>query len=141
VKEDVLEEIISRYVKKEKISGEDFLDFEEIVPIGNVENQYEQRIAKWGTKWNSLDVFIDDTGINFYTAWTPPIPIIKKLAELHKDIEFTLAYHEPGVAFRGIATAKWDGEKVSLNDKCWDMTEKDYEELGYEYEPQKESEG
>jgi hypothetical protein len=69
--------------------------------------------------------------IEFYTAWSPPIPVIKKLAELHKDFVFRLEYYETLMAFRGVATAEWKDGEVSLEDRCWDMTEKDFSELGF----------
>jgi hypothetical protein len=68
--------------------------------------------------------------MDFFTAWSPPIPIIKKLAELHKDLVFRLEYYETGCAFRGNAEARWTGNEVLLEDYHWEMTEKDYEELG-----------
>jgi hypothetical protein len=34
------------------------------------------------------------------------------------------------MAFRGIAEASWKDGKTFLEESCWDMTDKDFEELG-----------
>jgi hypothetical protein len=126
---EMLQIIQREYIGKDK-NGDMIFDFEKIIPIGDVPDWYEQRLKKWGTKWVGYDLYIEGSTINFYTAWSPPIPIIKKLAELHKAYVFRLEYCEPGNAFRGEATAKWQHDEALINDRCWDMTDKDYEELG-----------
>jgi hypothetical protein len=127
-KEAVL--IIQKNYIREDARGERIFDFEKIEPVGDVPDGYEERLDKWGTKWEGYDLSISDTTIDFYTAWNPPIPIIKKLAELHKDFVFELEYYEAGMAFRGSATARWQGSEVLLEDNCWDMTKKDFKDLG-----------
>jgi hypothetical protein len=127
--EETLPIILKNYVKKDDQEDEIF-DFECIEPIGDVPDWYEQRMNKWGTKWNGYDLTIGVSILEFYTAWMPPILIIKKLAELHKDITFHLEYYEAGIAFRGIAAAKWQDGEVLLEDEYWDMTDDDFRELG-----------
>jgi hypothetical protein len=121
--------IISNYIRKDDL-GENIFDFERIVPIGDVPDWHEQRLEKWGAKWTGYDLSIGEDSIDFFTAWTPPIPIIRKLAELHPELIFRLEYYEVGMAFRGIATAKWQNGEVLLEDNNWNMTDKDFEELG-----------
>jgi len=125
-----LSAIVKNYVREDE-KGELIFDFEKIEPIGNVPDWYEQRMNKWGTKWIGYDLNIGGSILDFYTAWSPPVPIIKKLAELHKDIAFRLEYYELGCAFRGVATAEWQDGEVLLDDQCWEITEKDLEELGF----------
>jgi len=127
--ETAVSEITEKYVRPDKDNGR-VLDFEKIIPIGEVPDRREQRWEKWGTKWTGYDLSIGDTYISFLTAWSPPIPILGKLAELHPELTFHLDYHEPGMGFRGEATARWNDGEVSLNDQCWDMTKEDLEELG-----------
>jgi len=126
---ETLPVILKNYIGKNK-HGEDFFDFERIVPVGDIPDWYEQRLEKWGTKWVGYDLNIGETIMDFFTAWSPPVPIIKKLAELHKDFTFRLEYYETGMAFRGITTAIWQDGDVLLEDTCWNMTDKDFEELG-----------
>jgi hypothetical protein len=130
VSAEMLEIIRENYIAQDK-NGEDIFDFEKIIPIGDVPDGYKQRVEKWGTKWVGYDLSIGTTCIDFFTAWSPPIPIIKKLAELHKGFIFKLEYHELGMAFRGIAAAQWQDGEVLLDDRYWDMTKKDFVELGY----------
>jgi hypothetical protein len=126
---ETLPVILKNYIGKNE-KEENFFDFERIEPVGDVPDWYKQRIEKWGTKWVGYDLNIGESIIDFFTAWSPPVPIIKKLAELHKDFVFRLEYYETGMAFRGIATAQWQDGEVLLEDTCWDMTDKDLEELG-----------
>jgi len=128
--EDTLPIIIKNYIREDG-RGEKIFDFELIEPIGDVPDWYDQRIDKWGTKWVGYDLDIGDSDIDFYSAWSPPLPIIKKLAELHKDFVFRLEYYEIGMAFRGVYTAKWQDGEVLVEDENWDMTDKDFEELGF----------
>jgi hypothetical protein len=122
--------IVQNYVRENE-KGDYVFDFELIEPVGDIENWYEERLAKWGTKWIGYDLNIGESIMDFFTAWSPPVPIIKKLAELHKDLVFRLEYYETGNAFQGIATAKWNGDEVLLDDCSWNMTDKDFEELGF----------
>jgi hypothetical protein len=126
--------IINNYIRKDE-RGEAVFDFERIIPIGDIPDWYERRLAQWGTKWVGYEVQIGESVIDFFTAWSPPIPIIKKLAELHKDLVFRLEYYEPGNNFRGVATARWNGEEVLLEDVCREMTGDDLEELGFSTKP------
>jgi hypothetical protein len=121
--------ILNNYIRKDK-NGDRIFDFELIEPIGDVQDWYEQRMEKWGTRCVGYDLSIGESILDFYTAWTPPIPIIMKLALLHKELIFRLEYYEVGNAFRGIVTARWNGYEVLLEENDWTMTEKDYEELG-----------
>jgi hypothetical protein len=109
--------IIAKYIRKDEQGGRVF-DFERIVPIGDVPDWREQRIEQWGTKWIGYDASIGEDRIDFFTVWTPPIPILKKLAELHKELLFRLEYYEPSMAFQGTATAKWQNGGVLLHDDC-----------------------
>ena len=52
---------------------------------------YNWRINNWGTKWNACDEYVDDDVLEFNTAWSCPLPILDKLAELcyEHNVEFT----------------------------------------------------
>jgi hypothetical protein len=113
--------ILKNYIRKDE-EGETIFDFERVAPIGDVPDWYEQRIKKWGTKWIGYNLSIGESQIDFFTAWTPPLPIIRKLAELHQDILFRLEYSEPGMGFQGKAVAKWQSGTVLLDDTCWGLT-------------------
>ena len=126
---DDLSVIIKNYIGEDK-DGEKIFDFERIEPVGDVPDWYNRRIEKWGTKWAGYSLNIGETIIDFLTAWSPPLPIIEKLAELHKGMTFRLEYYETGMAFRGVCTAEWRDGEVLVEDDNWNMTKKDYEELG-----------
>ena len=81
--------ILNNYVRKDD-RGNNIFDFERIVPVGDVPDWYEQRLNKWETKWTGYDLVIGESAIDFFTAWSPPVPVIRKLTELHRDLVFRL---------------------------------------------------
>jgi hypothetical protein len=74
---------------------------------------YEWCISNWGTKWNAAEVTMenleDEVIYSFDTAWSPPVPIISKLAQKFKKCRFTLEYWERGAAYQGTLICE-DGE-------------------------------
>lgn len=66
---------------------------------------YEWCVKNWGTKWDACDAKwerIDDRLFySFNTAWSPPLPVIRKLIGLFPKLEFELTYYEGGMAFQG----------------------------------------
>jgi hypothetical protein len=106
--------IITKYIDKDE-AGKLIFDFEQIEPIGEVPDRYEQRLLKWGTNAVGYDVSISKDRIDFSTVLTPPIPILRKLAEIHQDLIFRLEYSEPGNRFRGKAIVMWHQGKILMN--------------------------
>lgn len=103
------------------IKGEqECIDFDKIVPtpshiyMGSVgpaerekygkDNWYDWRCAHWGTKWNAYFTHLDEdnNAIEFDTAWSCPINVLDKLAEI---------CYEHGVSFTG----KWADEDTGFN--------------------------
>lgn len=66
---------------------------------------YEWCVANWGTKWGSYNVEFSDgfygTRFRFQTAWSPPIPVFRKLCEMFPLLGFELNYWECGTERRG----------------------------------------
>ena len=70
---------------------------------------YEWCIQNWGVKWNVVGE--DDVQLmrkspthavmRFSTAWAPPIPVVRKLAEMFPRLKIRLTYSEPGIGFSG----------------------------------------
>jgi hypothetical protein len=60
---------------------------------------YDWRIDHWGTKWSAHNFiyYVDENTIIFDSAWSAPIPIIKKLIELFPDV---------------VIKHKWAGERM-----------------------------
>lgn len=71
-------------------------------------NWYDWRLKYWGTKWNcadeskcyfdldkirECDSYFSPVYIHFTTAWTPPIPIFKKIFEMHPELDINIIYH------------------------------------------------
>jgi hypothetical protein len=117
IPETVLPEIVNKYIREDE-EGEVIFDFELIMLDGY-----------WGTKWPGYEIDVMKNYIHFYTAWSPPVHVIRKLAELHKGTPFRLEYYELGNAFRGVTTAEWKDGKVLFDDNNWNMTDRDFEEL------------
>lgn len=99
------------------LKGEDIIgcneydfDFHKIIPEPKEEeedeNWYGWRVQNWGTKWEGYNGQFneDHTTFTFNTAWSPPLPVIKKLAELTGKT-LVLEYIEEGMFFCGKYTA------------------------------------
>lgn len=107
--------------KKDHFNNEGQFDFETIIPMPNTvfrgpvgqkereehgtNNWYDWSIENWGTKWNAFRTDMcmsrEDLILNFDTAWSVPIPIYDKLAEMYPDLEFHVFFDEESGAFNG----------------------------------------
>jgi hypothetical protein len=94
---------------------------------------YEWCCSNWMTKWNACnvrlitceegarDVFHKtaepriQASLEFDTAWSPPLPVIEKLAGMFPDHEFDLKYYEGGVGFCG--HARWSGGEEQFHEQ------------------------
>lgn len=63
------------------------------------------KISFWGTKWGARDARLaEDAGCltyDFWTAWSPPVDWIKKVAKDFRWLKFRMEYWEPGCDFAG----------------------------------------
>ena len=84
---------------------------------------YDWRVTNWGTKWSAchIDVEGPEAGydpktaqviFHFDTAWSPPLPVIAKAAELFPALRFDLRYFECGGQFNGMFYCS-EGKTVS----------------------------
>lgn len=55
---------------------------------------YGWRVENWRTKWNAVDAQSTEDGYIFDTAWSAPLPVIKKLSELFPKITFDLTWSD-----------------------------------------------
>ena len=68
---------------------------------------YSWQVDNWGTKWDAYDVSmgygVDGKSfhIDFFTAWSPPIPVVKAMQEQHPELVITMNYEELGMGFHG----------------------------------------
>jgi hypothetical protein len=114
------------------------IDFQSIIPMDEKlleagSDWYNWRVENWGTKWNGYDgSFTDDfTIFSFDTAWSPPLPVIRKLAELTGET-FILEYIEEGMGFCGRYTAGKDGDYYEFYNDIQSAPEELLDALGYE---------
>jgi hypothetical protein len=101
-------------------------------------NWYNFNVREWGTKWDARDVDLLEehkTSLHykFDTAWSPPTPVIEKLAQQNPNLNITLEYREEQgwggeVAFNGSfveVIKEWDvpdshAEEIEANHgDCW----------------------
>ena len=112
-------------------------DFQKIIPMDKKllegEEWYDWRVENWGTKWDGYDGRISDDGsaFTFDTAWAPPLPIIKKLAEITGE-KFTLEYIELGMFFCGRYKAGQEGDYDEFYDNIENAPQELKDSLGYE---------
>jgi|TARA_R110000765_G_scaffold84565_4_gene163542 hypothetical protein len=143
--------------KLENKSKEETLSLEKSLPTpsemlgdnaiksGNMPAWYSWRVENWGTKWDiydSLDWENDPYGnsvVRFFSAWSPPTPWLKAIAEKYPDLSFYLTYADEGGSFVGATEAQGlYGEAVSDHD--WDSEEgiAIRSDLGYDHDLQEE---
>lgn len=112
-------------------SIETLFDFDLIIPqpeqIKNGgEGWYDWRCENWGTKWNSYDLDAcgeDDTvSYSFFTAWSPPEPVIAALAARFPDAKIVHFFEEAGMCFIGEVVYE-GGREVSRFEPEWDSEE------------------
>lgn len=82
-------------------------------------NWHDWRTKNWGTKWDVEGILtFDDSEIleyRFLSAWSPPVPWLKKVSKGYPRLQFRLQYLEAGVGFMGVA--KFKNGKV--NETCY----------------------
>jgi len=131
--EDLLS-ILNQYLIY-KGEGEYDFDFNKIIPEPKTDGEewYDWRVQNWGTKWTGYDGrFNDDqTAFSFCTAWSPPLPIIKKLAEITGQT-LVLGYIEEGMFFCGKYTAGREFDHDEFYNDIKASPEELLNELGYE---------
>jgi hypothetical protein len=77
---------------------------------------YEWCAENWGTKWGICHAEFDNMDsyemtYNFDCAWSPCLPVIKKMSEMFPKLCFELRYFECGSEFNGIYVCK-NGEII-----------------------------
>ena len=116
-------EDVFNFIKQDEVDESNkeslLIDFNNIIPLPNSNWNYDWCVKNWGTKWNSYEnVRIDDHTLAFETAWSPPFPIIQKLAKKFSPLNFHIYYIDEGGNFIGEAT--WLGkEKKSEIEYEW----------------------
>jgi hypothetical protein len=135
---------------KSTVDENNLLTFEKIIPRPpDEEDWYHWQIANWGTKWDATEVTIkiDDKNLryDFSTAWSPPLPILAKLSEIHPKQTLRFVYEEEqgwgGVieAIGGQLTQikEWNipschADYVDRGGECWCDEEQSYSDCFYE---------
>jgi len=67
---------------------------------------YDWNINNWGTKWNSYDCTLleeesDYLVYEFYTAWSPPEPVIDALRNKFPEVHVSAFFDEPAMEIGG----------------------------------------
>ena len=77
----------------------------EKLPIVSSERGKSHYRQRWGTKWNACDVTIETTVstvvIDFYTAWSPPTPVIEKIGSDFSSLTIIHIFAEQGMDYCG----------------------------------------
>lgn len=83
---------------------------------------YDWSCAEWGTKWNSCDSYMcTDDILLFNTAWSVPLPVLDKLAELcyKHNVEFTGKWSDEDAGCNtGIFESYCNGDEYWFSYEC-----------------------
>ena len=109
-----LEEVAKEF--KKKIKDKDPLDevnykelgVKNLKDLGNVyinnilqygaDSWYDWCCENWGTKWNATNTYIiDDTEIEFSTAWSCPVNIFKELSRQFSGVEIVVEFADEDI--------------------------------------------
>lgn len=136
-----IENVLSPYlIESGQNDGYFTLDFQSIIPMPKElleeegEGWYSWRLDNWGTKWEGYDGRFncdDFSSFIFDTAWSPPLPIIKRLAELTGQT-FILEYIEYGMFYCGKYVADPEAQYDEFYDDIKNAPKELLESLGYE---------
>ena len=100
----------------------------ELIDKYGVDNWYDWKLRKWGTKWDvEAELWKDSRNVisyRFSSAWSPPIDWLKKVSSQFPELKFKLHYSEGGMCFRGDAIA----ENGTVDDRYEDGVCDDMEE-------------
>ena len=93
---------------------------------------YSWCVNNWGTKWNAMDVSVGNNTIEFDTAWSAPIPVIEKLAEMFPDVTITHTWADEDIGsncgeviYSDSQPTEWfypedrSSEAFEIYEKCW----------------------
>ena len=109
-----LEEVAKEFKKKIKDKDPlDEVDYKELgvknlEDLGNVyinnilqygaDSWYDWCCENWGTKWNATNTYIvDDTEIEFSTAWSCPVNIFKELSRQFSGVEIVVEFADEDI--------------------------------------------
>ena len=97
---------LQKFVEKSTKATKEQFSFEGTLPRGDREDWYDWSCDNWGTKWDACDPNINESepqcfSVSFDTAWTPPIAWIQNIMDKYPNLEFSLEYDEPGMAYGG----------------------------------------
>lgn len=104
-----------------------------LFPSAGPEDWWNNNVNSWGTKW---DVFGEGVGrhmdegkvsYSFSSAWSPPTPVIERLAEIFPEVRIEFKYMETGCDFWGVEIYE-NGELLSeeggsINHKAYEIME------------------
>jgi hypothetical protein len=88
---------------REAVGSQDMpLDFDRIIPLPAALNRNDDNaveawcVQNWGTKWNARHTALSERRgrieIGFNTAWSPPLPVIRKLLAIFPKLSFTCSW-------------------------------------------------
>lgn len=145
-----LEEVAKEFKKKIKDKDPlDEVDYKELgvknlKDLGNVyinnilqygaDSWYDWCCENWGTKWNATNTYIvDDTEIEFSTAWSCPVNIFKELSRQFSGVEIVVEFADEDIGSNCGKITFLNGEIEEYIDMDGD-TDFALEVLGYDKE-------
>jgi len=81
-------------------------------------NWYDWNNFNWGTKWNAYEVskwkFTNDgASVSFYTAWSPPLPLLRHTSKKFPNLIFNIKFAEEDSLFVGsFAVKDWTENNI-----------------------------
>jgi hypothetical protein len=132
VKGETIPHLIKRLKKEHQVKDELGKVAYENKKLYGATDWYGWCVNHWGTKWNAMEVSLGNYSIEFETAWSAPIPVIEKLAELFPTVTFTHTWADEDlgnncgeVVYSNGNAVDWfypedrSSEAFEIYEKCW----------------------
>ena len=161
--DDKIDELLGKAKGPDQHGNEEIFTFQSFVPMpnivfrGNLSLEDEQKYPGeknwlgwcrkyWGTKWDCGEVTIEDGTeggkvIYFNTAWSPPTPVMSKIAELFPELSIVHEFADEGWNFVG--EHLFEDGKLVLESICEDHKSEHMREVMMElcgWEPEEDEE-
>ena len=100
--------------EQRKAFRQDFIAVHGACPSDAFDSGYEWRLKHWGSKWGTYDgdpvrelrrraAHSRAVRLRFFSAWSPPEPLIRSLAAQYPTLTIRHRYYEFGCGFKGQA--------------------------------------
>lgn len=88
------------------------------IELYEAKDWYDWRVKNWGTKWDCYETVVEDSEcsiyLEFWTAWSSPYPVLKKLSEQHPSLSIEVQYADEDFGYNCGTYTLEEGEELGF---------------------------